>query len=255
VTAVPEASEVSARPAAAGEARNEPKPSEVSAGRRMAGRARRRLAGGRAASRAHVVVATSSPAKLREIRALLAPLPVPLVGLDAFPRLRLPPEGDDYAANAIAKARAAAAHAGRPALADDSGLEVEGLGGAPGPRSARYGGPGLDDAGRVARLLAELAGREGAARRARFVCVAALALPDGEVATARGECRGRIVAAPRGRRGFGYDPVFEPEGRGRTMAELPAEEKNRISHRARAFRALRAALLAYATGSARSRRS
>jgi XTP/dITP diphosphohydrolase len=223
-----------------------PEAGEASAGRRIAGRP---------AGPARAVVATSNPAKLREIRAVLAPLPLPLVGLDAFPELRLPPEGDDYAANAVAKARAAAAHTGQAALADDSGLEVEGLGGAPGPRSARYGGPGLDDAGRVAVLLDQLAGREGAARRARFVCVAALALPDGEVATARGECRGRIGAAPRGRRGFGYDPVFEVQGRGRTMAELPAREKNRISHRARAFRALRAALLAYATDSARSRRS
>jgi XTP/dITP diphosphohydrolase len=130
-------------------------------------------------------------------------------------------------------------------VADDSGLEVEGLGGAPGPRSARYGGPGLADAARVALLLAELAARPGASRRACFVCAAALALPDGEVATAFGRCDGRIAAAPRGRSGFGYDPVFELEAGGRTLAELPAEEKHRISHRARAFRALRPALLAW----------
>jgi XTP/dITP diphosphohydrolase len=190
------------------------------------------------------VVATSNPGKLREIRALLGPLPVPLVGLEACPDLELPPEGDDYAANASAKARAAAAASGCPALGDDSGLEVEGLGGAPGPHSARYGEAGLDDAGRVARLLAALAGREGEERRARFVCAAALATPGGELATARGECRGRIARAPRGGHGFGYDPVFEPEGRGRTMAELSAAEKNHLSHRARAFAALRGRLLA-----------
>ncbi len=200
---------------------------------------------------ARVVVATSNPGKLREIRALLAPLPVPLVGLEALPGLRLPPEGDEYMDNAVAKARAAAAFAGSPALADDSGLEVEALGGAPGPHSARYGGPGLDDAGRVARLLGELTGREGAQRRARFVCAAALVAPAGEVVTAFGECAGRIGRAPRGAGGFGYDPVFEVDAAGRTMAELPEEEKNRISHRARAFRALRPTLLAWLAGEGR----
>ena len=198
-----------------------------------------------AAPPARVVVATSNPGKLREIRDLLEPLPAKLVGLDAFPGLRLPPEGDDYAANAAAKARAAAAQSGCPALADDSGLEVAGLGGGPGPRSARYGGPGLDDAARVARLLAELAGREGDARRARFVCAAALATPEGSLTTAFGECAGRIAHRPRGASGFGYDPVFELEAQARTMAELSPAEKNHLSHRARAFRALRVQLLHY----------
>ena len=116
-------------------------------------------------------------------------------------------------------------------------------GGRPGPRSARYGGPGLDDAGRVAHLLDELRGLDGAARDARFVCVAAWATPDGESGTALGECRGRILEAPRGQGGFGYDPVFEVSGRGVTMAELPEGEKNRISHRSRALAGLREALL------------
>ena len=199
--------------------------------------------GARGAGR--VLIATSNAWKVREIRALLEPLPVPLVGLAELPALELPPEGDDYAANAVAKARAAAAAAGSPALADDSGLEVAALGGGPGPRSARYGGPALDDAGRVAFLLAELEGRDGESRRARFVCAAALAFPEGEVATAFGECAGRIAKAPRGRTGFGYDPIFEVDPTGRTMAELAPEEKNRISHRARAFRALRPRLLAH----------
>jgi XTP/dITP diphosphohydrolase len=194
-----------------------------------------------------VVVATENPGKLREIRELLEPLPAPLCGLEALPGLRLPPEGDDYEANAVAKARAAARHAGCAAVADDSGLEVEGLGGAPGPRSARWGGPRLDDAGRVARLLSALAERAGDARRARFVCAAALALPDGEVATFRGECSGRIALAPRGTGGFGYDPVFELPDLARTMAELTAQEKSGLSHRAQAFQALRKALLASLT--------
>ncbi len=198
----------------------------------------------RGAAPARVIVATSNPGKLREIRALLGPLPVPLLGLDALPGLELPPEGDDYTANAVEKARAAAAYGRSPALGDDSGLEVEGLGGAPGPHSARYGGPGLDDPGRVARLLGALAGRENGARRARFVCAAALVTADGEVLTAFGECAGRIALAPRGESGFGYDPVFELDADGRTLAEIPAVEKNRISHRARAFHELRRVLLA-----------
>jgi XTP/dITP diphosphohydrolase len=192
-----------------------------------------------------LLVATSNPGKLREFRALLSDLPLALVGLDAASGVSLPPEGDDYEANAREKARAVATQLGLPALADDSGLEVEGLAGAPGPHSARYGGPGLDDAGRVARLLAALAERAGPARRARFVCVAALATPDGRVRVARGECPGRILATPRGAGGFGYDPVFAPDAAvagGRSMAELDAAEKNRISHRARALHALRDAL-------------
>jgi XTP/dITP diphosphohydrolase len=184
------------------------------------------------------VVATANRGKLREIRAILAEAPVSLRSLDGFPGLRLPPEGDDYAANAVAKARAVARATGRVAIADDSGLEVAGLGGRPGPRSARYGGPGLDDAGRVKALLAAMTGLRGAERSARFVCVAALATPEGGGFTARGECRGRILASPRGQGGFGYDPVFEVEGLGRAMAELPDAEKHRVSHRGRAFRAL-----------------
>jgi len=190
-----------------------------------------------------VVVASSNPGKLREIRAILGELPLAIVGLDAVPEVCFPEEGDDYEANARAKARAVAFRVGRPALADDSGLEVEGLAGAPGPRSARYGGPGLDDRGRAAHLLEQMQNLTGDARRARFVCVAALATPEGDVVTARGECAGRIREQPAGRGGFGYDPVFEVEGHTRAMAELSPAEKNRISHRARAFRALRETLL------------
>jgi len=190
-----------------------------------------------------VVVATSNPGKLREIRAILGELPLAIVGLDAVPEVHFPEEGDDYEANARVKAQVVAARSARPAVADDSGLEVEGLGGAPGPRSARYGGPSLDDGGRIAHLLEQMQNLAGDARRARFVCVAALATPEGDVVTTRGECAGRIRKQPVGREGFGYDPVFEPEGDTRAMAEISPAEKNRISHRARAFRALREALL------------
>jgi XTP/dITP diphosphohydrolase len=193
------------------------------------------------AIRREVVVATSNPGKLREIRAILGDLPIALRGLDAFPEIEFPEEGDDYEANAAAKAEVVARATGRAALADDSGLEVDGLDGAPGPRSARFGGPGLDDGKRAAVLLDAMAGCTGERRNARFVCVAALATREGEVVTARGECPGRILAAPRGAGGFGYDPVFEVAP-GTAMAELPPARKNEISHRARALRALRGAL-------------
>ena len=190
-----------------------------------------------------VVVATSNPGKLREIRAILEELPLAIVGLDAVAEIHFPEEGDDYEENARVKAQVVASSSGRPAVADDSGLEVEGMAGAPGPRSARYGGPTLDDAGRAAHLLEQMQSLAGDARRARFVCVAALATPEGDVVTARGECAGRIRKQPVGQGGFGYDPVFEVEGDTRAMAELSPAEKNRISHRAHAFRALREAML------------
>ncbi|NQZ95571.1 MAG: RdgB/HAM1 family non-canonical purine NTP pyrophosphatase [Myxococcales bacterium] len=187
------------------------------------------------------VVATSNAGKLREFQAILGDAFV-LRGLAEFDPVVFPDEGEDYEANAIAKARTAADALRLPAIADDSGLEVDGLGGAPGPLSARYGGPGLDDRGRLLHLLEALSGMRGSARRARFVCVAAWASPGGSVRVERGECEGCILTAPRGDSGFGYDPVFEVEGLGRAMAELLEEEKNRISHRGRALAALRASL-------------
>jgi len=194
-------------------------------------------------TRRRLVVATSNPGKLRELRELLADLPAEVVGLAGLPPVQLPPEGSEYESNAAEKARAVASQLGVLAVADDSGLEVEALCGAPGPHSARYGGPQLDDAGRWERLLQALSQVPAGARGARFVCVAALALPSGEVFTARGECEGRILVEPRGRGGFGYDPVFALPESERSLAELSADEKNRISHRARALRALRPQLL------------
>ncbi|MFN2226659.1 MAG: non-canonical purine NTP pyrophosphatase, partial [Anaerolineae bacterium] len=128
---------------------------------------------------------------------------------------------------------------GLPTLADDSGLEVDALDGAPGVRSARYAGPGASDIDRYRKLLAVLAGVPPDRRSARFRCVVALALPDGQVHTAEGACEGEIGFAPRGEFGFGYDPVFIVAGQeGRTMAELEPEVKNCISHRARAVEAM-----------------
>ncbi len=194
------------------------------------------------APRTALVVATGNAGKLREIRALLEDLPLELRSLRDFPQVEVPAEGDGYLENALRKARSAAQQTGLPALADDSGLEVEGLGGAPGPHSARYGGPHLDDAGRVQHLLRALRDRTGEARRARFVCVAAVALPDGSEHAARGECPGRILESPQGTGGFGYDPVFWSSELRAGMALLPAASKNEISHRARALRGLRAFL-------------
>jgi len=193
------------------------------------------------AGRPRLVLASGNAGKLREVRALLADR-FEVLALDAFPDVRLPDEGDDYRANAVAKARTAAGATGLPALGDDSGLEVEALDGGPGPRSARYGGAGLDAAGRNARLLDALRDVPPDRRAARFFCVAALAIPDGAVETAEGECRGRIRLAPSGGGGFGYDPVFEPEGFTVSMAEIDEAEKNRLSHRGRAFAALRPTL-------------
>ncbi|HKJ25113.1 MAG TPA: RdgB/HAM1 family non-canonical purine NTP pyrophosphatase [Myxococcota bacterium] len=204
-----------------------------------------------AAERRQVVLATGNAGKLREVRALLAGL-CEVVGLDAFPEVSLPEEGDDYRDNAIEKARAAARETGLPALGDDSGLEVDALDGGPGPRSARYGGASLDAAGRNARLLAALSRVTPEARGARFYCVAAVAGPDGALETAEGECRGRILEAPRGEAGFGYDPIFQPEGHDASMAELPEAEKNRLSHRGRAIAALRPALERVLAAAARS---
>jgi len=195
-----------------------------------------------------LVLASANRGKLLELRAILGAdaeaLGVRLRSLAGFPELALPPEGDAYEPNALAKARTAALATGRVAIGDDSGLEVEALGGAPGALSARFGGPGLDDAGRCAQLLDALAGVPEARRGARFVCVAALATPSGDTTVMRGECAGRILRAPRGEGGFGYDPIFAPAGETRAMAELAPAEKHRISHRARALAALAPALRA-----------
>ncbi len=182
-----------------------------------------------------LVVATANAGKCREISRILVDFEV--LSLADFPTVDFPEEGGDYFENARAKARAASRATGVACIADDSGLEVDALGGAPGAYSARYGGVGLDDRGRLEALLAEL---EGFAppRRARFFCAGAIALPDGSCKVAEGICSGEILMAPRGQEGFGYDPIFQPDGFDRAMAELELTEKDALSHRGRAFRAL-----------------
>ncbi len=184
---------------------------------------------------ASLVLATRNPHKLREFERLLAPASIAVSPLPEG--IELPPEdGDTYEANAVPKARVAAAATGRPAIADDSGIESEALGGRPGVRSARYAGPAASDEQNLERLIREAP--PGSALR--YVCALAYVDPDeGVERVFIGDCRGRRAAHPRGSRGFGYDPVFLPEGlEGRTMAECPDAEKDRISHRGRAVAAL-----------------
>jgi XTP/dITP diphosphohydrolase len=190
------------------------------------------------------VLATANPDKAAEITAILGD------AVDLSPRPASVPDVDETGAtleaNARLKARAVVAATGLPAVADDTGLEVEGLGGAPGVYSSRFAGPRATYADNVAKLLAELEGASGRDRRARFRTVALAAWPDGREIVVEGRVEGAIADSPRGRGGFGYDPVFVPdEGDGRTFAELADESpqaKHRLSHRGRAFAALAARL-------------
>jgi XTP/dITP diphosphohydrolase len=193
---------------------------------------------------ARLVLATGNPGKVDELRALVAEWgPVDVLDLRAFPELALPEEtASSYAGNATLKARAVAAATALPALADDSGLEVDALGGEPGVRSARWAGSQATDAERIAELLGALAGVPETGRGARFRCVVALAWPDGGLETAEGACGGRIAFVPEGRGGFGYDPVFVAEELGCSLGRATRVEKQRISHRARAMRLLGARL-------------
>lgn len=192
-----------------------------------------------------LVVATRSAHKLRELRQLLRLEGVELVSLDDLGIPGEPVEdGGTFETNAAIKARFAARASGLPSLADDSGLEVDALGGGPGVRTRRYAGETATDGDNNAKLLRELAGLPPERRGARYVCVLALALPDGAgprggqaVILRRGTCRGRIATRERGSGGFGYDPLFEPASEppgGRTLGLWSADEKNRISHRAMA---------------------
>jgi XTP/dITP diphosphohydrolase len=201
----------------------------------------------RPVTRPRLVVATRSEHKLRELRELLRLDRAELVSLDDLGIPGEPVEdGATFEANAAIKARWAARQSGLPAVADDSGLEVDGLGGGPGVRTRRYAGEDATDADNNAKLLAALEGRPPDSRRARYVCVLALAEPDRAgprggltVTTRRGIARGRIATAARGTNGFGYDPIFEPLQEppgGRTLGQWSAAEKNAISHRGRAAR-------------------
>lgn len=189
-----------------------------------------------------LVVASHNPGKVREISALLAPLGIAAVSAGDL-GLSEPEETEaTFAGNAVLKARAAAEASGLPALADDSGLEVFALDGAPGVYSARWAGPTKDFRIAMERVWRELQEREASDFSARFVCALAVAQPNGTVETFEGEARGRLVWPPRGEHGFGYDPIFVPDGRSRTFGEMRPEEKLPLTHRARAFEKFLSAL-------------
>lgn len=190
-----------------------------------------------------LLIATNNPGKLQEYQTLLTDLPLALTWLEREGiELEVEETGESFRENAVLKARAYARASGLLTLADDSGLEVDALGGEPGVLSSRYAGPKADDEERVRLLLRKLAGVAWEERTARFRCVIALATPQGKVQTVEGSCEGIIAFEPWGEHGFGYDPVFYPSPFDRTMAQLPPEVKNRISHRARAAEKARAIL-------------
>lgn len=186
---------------------------------------------------AQVVLASHNAHKLEELRRILSPLVagIELVSYDGPEPVET---GTSFEENALLKARAAAAHTGLPAIADDSGISVDVLGGSPGIFSARWGGPARDDAANLELLLWQLTDVPDAHRGAAFVCAAALALPQGDEIAVRGEWRGSVLREPKGAGGFGYDPVFQPDDAPHSAAELTAEQKDALSHRRRAFTAL-----------------
>ncbi|MCC6496186.1 MAG: RdgB/HAM1 family non-canonical purine NTP pyrophosphatase [Propionibacteriaceae bacterium] len=188
-----------------------------------------------------VVVATHNAKKAAELHRVLAAAGVEadVRGLDAFPAYPEPAETErTFEGNALLKARAAVAATGLPAVADDSGLEVDLLNGMPGVRSARWSGPDATDAGNLELLIRQLTDTEEADRTARFVCAMALVAPDGTEHLVRGVMPGHLVLEPRGGNGFGYDPIFIAEGNTVTNAELAPEQKDAISHRGQAVRAI-----------------
>ena len=193
---------------------------------------------------ARIAIASRNAHKLREIGRICAEWPVEWLTVQNHegPWPDVEETGSTYLENALLKARAGAAALGEPALADDSGIEVDALGGRPGPRSARFAGEDATDQQNLDELIRALKGVPGSGRTARYRCVAVLAFPDGRDLHTEGICEGTLVGKPSGSGGFGYDPIFVPEGWDRTMAELADEEKDRISHRGRAFRALGASL-------------
>ncbi len=191
-----------------------------------------------------LVLATRNPHKGAELAALLGDLGIRIRTLAEFPDApTVVEDGDTCRANAVKKATALARHTGLPAVADDTGLEVDALGGRPGVHAARYAGEGATYENNWRKLIRELEGVPKERRRARFITVAAVAMPSAKVAIAEGSLEGLITEAPVGTQGFGYDPVFFVPEVGKTLAQLTPAEKNRISHRARALAKVREILL------------
>ena len=194
-----------------------------------------------------VVLASKNAHKLQELQDILSAQGVEVIlesaaGVD----VEVEETGTTFEENSLLKARAVMEASGLPAIADDSGLMVDALNGAPGVYSARYGGPGLDDAGRYRLLLENMRGVLD--RKCRFVSAITLCMPSGDIVTARGECPGTLAYAPQGENGFGYDPIFFIPEKKKTFAQLTAEEKNAISHRGRALQLFQEKLAAYLAG-------
>ncbi|BDE87969.1 Non-canonical purine NTP pyrophosphatase [uncultured Flavonifractor sp.] len=194
-----------------------------------------------------VVLASKNAHKLQELQDILSAQGVEVIlesaaGVD----VEVKETGTTFEENSLLKARAVMEASGLPAIADDSGLMVDALNGAPGVYSARYGGPGLDDAGRYRLLLENMRGVLD--RKCRFVSAITLCMPSGDIVTARGECPGTLAYAPQGENGFGYDPIFFVPEKKKTFAQLTAEEKNAISHRGRALQLFQEKLSAYLAG-------
>jgi XTP/dITP diphosphohydrolase len=185
-----------------------------------------------------LALATKNPGKIREIIEICSEWPVEWLTADGTDWPDIEETGETYRDNALLKARGVARVLGVPAVADDSGIEVEALGGAPGVRSARFAGEHATDEQNLSLLLTRVADAGDARRTARYRCAAVCAWPDGRWVVAEESCDGAITPDPRGSEGFGYDPAFVPDGFDRTMAELSPDEKNRISHRGKALRAL-----------------
>jgi XTP/dITP diphosphohydrolase len=188
---------------------------------------------------ARLVIASRNRHKVAEIERICADWPVAWLTHRDVSWDEVEETGHTYLENALLKARAVARDTGEPALADDSGIEVDALGGGPGPRSARYAGASAGDEENLRALLRAVAGVPAGGRTARYRAVAAVAYPDGGELWEEGTCEGALRTSPRGTGGFGYDPIFEPAGWDRTMAELAPKEKDRISHRGLALRSLR----------------
>jgi XTP/dITP diphosphohydrolase len=191
---------------------------------------------------AKLALATKNPGKIREILDICADWPVEWITADGADWPDIEETGETYRENALLKAMEVARVLGVPAVADDSGIEVDALGGGPGPRSARFAGERATDAENLSLLLTRVADVPEAERTARYRCAAACAWPEGQAIDVEETCEGLITLEPRGSGGFGYDPVFVPSGYRRTMAELRPSEKNLISHRGKALRALGEAL-------------
>jgi len=191
-----------------------------------------------------LVIASRNHKKIEELKRILDGLDINILSVNDFPQLEeVIEDGLTFDENALKKARYVCKHTGLPALADDSGLEVEALGGKPGVKSARYAGDNASDENNIVKLLKELEGVSSDKRNARFVCCIALVLPDGEEQIFWGYVNGKIIESPRGDHGFGYDPVFIPDGFQKTFAEMNSHDKDQISHRRKALDKLKEFLI------------